>query len=142
MDISQGWTSDSLIHGPDIMFEHLATVFRSWLRHGHVTRSILACAFIPLIKSQLKDSHLCDSYRAIASSSLILKTFEQSILIIWGDKLSSDSLQFGFKRRCSTNQATWLVLKTLGYLLRRGSKPIGGILDCSKAFDLAKHNLQ
>ena len=141
MDISQGWTSDSLIYGPDIMFEHLATVFRSWLRHGHVTRSILACAFIPLIKSQLKDSHLCDSYRAIASSSLILKTFEQSILIIWGDKLSSDSLQFGFKRRCSTNQATWLVLETLGHFLRRGSKPIGVILDCSKAFDLAKFNI-
>ena len=141
MDISQGWSSDSLLHGPDILFEHLATVFRSWLRHGHVTKSILACAFIPLIKSQLKDSHICDSYRAIASSSLILKTFEQCIMIIWGDKLSSDSLQFGFKRKCSTNQATWLVQETLGHFLRRGSKPIAVILDCSKAFDLAKFNI-
>ena len=141
MDISQGWSSDSLLHGPDILFEHLAAVFRSWMRHGHVTQSILACAFIPILKSQMKDPALTDSYRAIAGSSLILKTFEQAIILIWGNKLGSDSLQFGFKRRCSTNQATWLVQETLGHYLRGGSKPIAVVLDCSKAFDLAKYNL-
>ena len=137
MDISQGWSSDSLLHGPDILFEHLAAVFRCWMRHGYITQSILACAFIPLLKSQLKDPAICDSYRAIAGSSLIFK----AVLILWGDKLGSDSLQFGFKKRCSTNSATWLVNEVLGNYLRGGSKPIAVVLDCSKAFDLAKFSI-
>ena len=97
MDVSQGWSSDSLLHGPDILFEQLASIFRCWMVHGYVTQTILACAFIPLLKSTLKDPASCDSYRAIAGSSLILKSFEQCIMILWGDKLCSDSLQFGFK---------------------------------------------
>ena len=141
MDISQGWSSDSLLYGPDILFDHLAAVFRCWMRHGYVTQSILACAFIPLLKSQLKDPAVCDSYRAIAGSSLILKAFEQTVLILWGDKMGSDSLQFGFKKRCSTNSATWLVNEVLGHYLRGGSKPIAVVLDCSKAFDLAKFDI-
>ena len=59
--------------------------------HGEVTASILVCSFIPLLKSQLKDPSLTDSYRAIAGSSLILQIFERSILFMWGDHLLSDS---------------------------------------------------
>ena len=138
LDVSQGWSSDSLLHGPDLLFEQLAYVFRCWMVHGYVTQTILACAFIPLLKSTLKDPASCDSYRAIAGSSLILKSFEQCIMILWGDKLCSDSLQFGFKKRCSTNTATWLVTETIGHFLRGGSKPITVVLDCSKAFDMAR----
>ena len=88
-------------------------------------------------------THMCypDSYRAIASSSLILKLFERCILLIWGDQLHSDSLQFGFKQRCSTGTATWLVQEVLRQYLSRGSKPVAVVLDCSKAFDLAKFDL-
>ena len=39
---------------PQSLFENLALIFRSWLFHGNVTRSILVCAFIPLIKKQLE----------------------------------------------------------------------------------------
>ena len=105
-----------------------------------MTRSLLACAFIPLLKSS-KDPSSTDSYRAIASSSLILKLFERCILLIWGDQLHSDSLQFGFKQRCSTGTATWLVQEVLRQYLSRGSKPVAVVLDCSKAFDLAKFDL-
>ena len=31
-------------------FDHLARIFRSWLSHGNVTKSVLACAIIPLAR--------------------------------------------------------------------------------------------
>ena len=140
MDVSQGFASDALLHAPDVLFSLLALIFRSWLLHGNVTKSVLACAIIPLVKGS-KDPALSGNYRAIAGSSLLLKLFERCILHIWGDKLQSDSLQFGFKRKCSTGQATWLVQEVLQHYLRQGSKPVAVVLDCTKAFDLAKFDI-
>ena len=140
MDVSQGFSSDALLHAPDLLFGLLADVFRDWLSHGTVTKSILVCAFIPLLKG-CKDPASTDNYRAIAGSSLLLKMFERVILMIWGDQLNSDSLQFGFKKRCSTSTATWLVQEVLQHYLRQGSRPVAVVLDCSKAFDLAKFDL-
>ena len=113
MDVTQGFTSDCFLHAPDILFELLSLVFKDWLIHGTVTKSILSCAFIPLLKSSLKDPAKTDSYRAIAGSSLLLKLFEQCVLLVWGDLLHSDSLQFGFKWGCGTSTATWLVQEVL-----------------------------
>ena len=82
MDVSQGFSSNCLLHAPDLLFELLALIFKDWLTHGTVTNSILACAFLPLIKNSLKDPTVTDSYRAIAGSSLILQSFEHCILLI------------------------------------------------------------
>ena len=60
-DVSEGFTSDSLLHAPDSLFDLLASVYRSWLIHGTVTPSLLACAFLPLLKSSLKDPTDIDS---------------------------------------------------------------------------------
>ena len=49
---------DAILNGPDMLFDQLASVFRSWLVHGTVT-SLLDCAFLPLLKSALKDPLLC-----------------------------------------------------------------------------------
>ena len=84
-DVSGGFTSDALLNGPDILFEYLAAVFRCSLIHGDVACNILACAFLPLLKSSLKDPADVNSYRAIAGSSLILKVFEKVILQLWGN---------------------------------------------------------
>ena len=48
-DVSGGFTSDAIINAPDVMFEQVASVFQSWLIHGKVTLSLLACAFLPLL---------------------------------------------------------------------------------------------
>ena len=140
-DVSCTFTSDSLLNAPDILFEQLAVVFRSWITHGNITPSILACSFLPLLKSSLKDPASTGSYRAIAGSSLILKLFEKVILLLWGHHLASDSLQFGFKSHTSTTQCTWLVNEVVQHLLRSGTNPIVTVLDCTKAFDLCKFSL-
>ena len=136
-DISGGFTSDCLLHGPDVLFSHIAAVFRGWMVHGTVTPSVLACAFLPLLKPQ-KPEDSTSSYRAIAGSSLILKQFEKTVLELWGGLLQSDGLQFGYKRGASTTQCTWLVQEVIQHYLRSGSNPIIAVLDNSRAFDLAR----
>ena len=133
-DVSGGYSSDALLHGPDSLFEGLAAVIRSFLLHGTVTKSLLACAFMPLLKS-MKDPAKTDSYRAIAGSSLILKLMDNVILLLWGDMLESDSLQFGFKAKVSTTQCSWLVNEVTSHYIRSGTPVITTLLDCSKAFD-------
>ena len=81
-DVSGGFTSDAILNGPDILFEQLGMIFRSWCVHGTVTRSLLACAFLPLLKSALKDPADPNSYRAIAGSSIVLKLFDKVILLL------------------------------------------------------------
>ena len=139
-DVSGGFTSDALLNAPDILFEQIASVFRSFLIHGTVTTYLLACCFLPLIKGT-KDPAETGSYRAIAGSSLILKLFEKVILQVWGHLLTSDSLQFGFKAKTSTTQCTWLVSEVVQHFLRQGSHPIVTLLDCKAAFDTCKVEL-
>ena len=98
-DVSGSFTTDALLHAPDSFFELLAMVYRSWLVHGTVTPSLLACAFLPLLKNTLKNPADTNSYRAIAGSSLLLKLFDQCVLLVWGDMLASDSLLFGYIRK-------------------------------------------
>ena len=140
-DVSMCFTSDALLHAPDILFEQLSLVFRSWITHGRITPGLLACSFLPFLKSSLKDPSDTASYRAIAGSSLILKVFEKVILLTWGHLLGSDSLQFGFKAKTSTTQCTWLVTEVIQHLLRTGTNPILTVLDCTKAFDLCKFSI-
>ena len=61
--------------------------------------------------------------------------FEYVILVLWGDLLGSDSLQFGYRSGTSTSQCSWLVTEVVGYYLRRGTAVSACLLDCSKAFD-------
>ena len=92
-------------------------------------------SFLPLFKGGLKDPAKTDSYRAIAGSSQLLKLFENTVLLLWGHLLASDSLQFGYKAKTSTTQCSWLVTEVCDYYLRRGTPVITVTLDCSKAFD-------
>ena len=100
-DVSGSYSSDIILNAPDSLFEELSLVFRSYLIHGDVTLQLLSCAFLPLFKGGIKDPTSTDSYRAIAGSSQILKLFDYVVLLIWGDLLSSDSMQFGYKKNVS-----------------------------------------
>ena len=140
-DVSSGFTSDAIINAPDLFFQHLASVYRSWLIHASVTPVLLACAFMPLLKNALKDPGDTGSYRAIAGSSILLKLFDKVVLLLWGHLLASDSLQFGYKVGTSTTQCSWLVSEVVTYFLQRGSNPIVTLLDCSKAFDTCKFSI-
>ena len=89
----------------------------------------------------MKDPANTDSYRAIASSSLLLKLFDNVVISLWGNLLDTDSLQFGFKQGTSTTECTWLVMEVATYFLRKGTPCIVTLLDCTKAFDTCKFNI-
>ena len=75
------------------------------------------------------------NYHGIVISSLILKIFDNCILILFGSLLSNDVLQFGFQKGLSTVQCTWAVQETISQYLRKGSEVYCCLLDFSKAFD-------
>ena len=120
-DVSESFSSDAILNAPDIFFDFLAAFYRSWLVHGTVSPCVLSCAFIPLYKGGLKDPASTDSYRAIACSSLLLKLFDNVVISLWGHLLSTDSLQFGFKKGTSTTECSWLALETANYFVRKGT---------------------
>ena len=107
-DVSGSFVSDAIKNAPDLMFDQLSTVFRSWLYHGTVTHSLLACSFIPLLKSSLKDPSNPDSYRAIAGSSLILKTFELVVLNLWATYYLVTAFNLGIRPTPLRHTATGL----------------------------------
>ena len=79
MDVSQSYSSDVFRHGPDLLYQYLAGIFKSFLVHGTIPLAILVCAFMPLLKPR-KNPVKFDSWRAIAGASQLLKLFEYSIL--------------------------------------------------------------
>ena len=60
-DVSEVYTSDVFLNAPDLLFDHLAAVFRSFLVHGTVTLHILSCVFLPLFKGGIKNPAVFDS---------------------------------------------------------------------------------
>ena len=130
MDVSESYSSDALLHDPDILFDQLAGVFRYFLVHGSVILQLLTCAFLPLYKGGVKNTAVFYSYRAIAGGSQLLKLFEYVLLVIWGNMLDTDSLQFGFKAGVSTTQCTWLVNEVTNFYMRRGTAVTACLLDC------------
>ena len=134
LDVSSSYTSDVFRHGPKLLHEMLAGIFRSFLVHGTVPLPLLVCSFMPLLKGA-KNPAKFDSYRAVAGASQLLKLFEYCILEVWGDCLRSDSMQFGFKSGTGADQCSWLLLTTAEYFKQRGSDVLCCLLDVSKGFD-------
>ena len=135
VDISGEFSSEALLNAPDEFFDIISELFKAFLIHNDFSADILACAFVPLLKGALKDDTKSDNYRAIAISSLILKVFDNVILLLFGSALSTDLLQFGFKPNTGTTQCSWFVLEVVSYFHQRNTSIKSALLDCSKAFD-------
>ena len=135
-DTLYDFSSDCLINGPDSLIPHLTNLFKIFISHGKAPVSLLVCSLVPIVKDSLGDLAASDNYRAIAIGSLLLKLLDWIILILEGDKLSVDELQFGFQGLTSTTMCTWSLTATIDYYKCRGRTVYGCAMDCSKAFDL------
>ena len=113
----------------------MSALFRDYLLHGYISHDLLVCALSPIVKDPNGDISSSKNYRGIAISSLVLKVFDNCLLLLFGDLLSNDVLQFGFQKGCSTVQCTWAVQETISNYLRNGSEVYCCLLDFSKAFD-------
>ena len=134
------FTSDVIKNAPDILYVHLADIIKSFLIHSHISSILLLATLVPIIKDKL--GNLCSSknYRSIAISSLFLKIVDWIIILLYGESLQLDDLQFAYQPSCSTNMCTWLVVETIDYFIRNGGDVFACSMDMSKAFDLVVHS--
>ena len=134
------FTSDCLKNGPDCLFKHLSIALQSFLVHGHVTLFLLLATLVPIIKDKLGSISSSKNYRSIAMSSLVLKLLDWVILLLFGDSLGVDQLQFAYQTRASTTMCTWTAIETISYFMRKGSEVFTCMMDMTKAFDLVRHS--
>ena len=106
--------------------------------YGCVPYFILVCTLLPLVKDNLADITSSENYRAIASGSLILKLLDIVILMLEGDKLSCDQLQFGFQAKSSTSMCSWTASAVIEHFNKNKKIVYGCAMDLSKAFDLVE----
>ena len=130
--------SDFLINAPPQLAIHLASLVKLFLSHGALPSSILVCTLLPLVKDNLGDITSSDNYRAIAGGCLLLKLVDLVILLLEGDRLSCDTLQFGYQANSSTTMCTWTVTSIIDYYNRNGRPVYGCAMDMSKAFDMVE----
>jgi hypothetical protein len=109
---------------------------RSFLTHGLVPDFVVVCTLLPLVKDNRGDITMSDNYRAIASGSLLLKLLDIVILLLEGDKLHYDELQFGVQEKASTGMCSWMVTTVVDHFTRQNKPVYGCAMDLSKAFDM------
>ena len=120
-DVNFNFQSDCLINGPPELVTHLTNLLRLFISHGVVPYFILVCSLLPLLKDTLGDITTSDNYRAIAAGSQLLKLLDIVILILEGDKLKCDQLQFGFQPKASTSMCSWAATAVIDHYNSQGA---------------------
>ena len=134
------FTSDCLRNAPPILYSHISNIIKSFLIHSHVSSVLLLSTLVPIIKDKLGNICSSKNYRSIAISSLFLKIVDWVIILLYGDCLKLNDLQFAYQPKCSTNMCTWLVVETIDYFIRNGGEVFACAMDMTKAFDLVVHS--
>ena len=130
------FNSDCLLNSGKELLAHVTELFKWFLRTGKIPSFLLLCTIVPIVKDNLGDITSSDNYRAIAIGSLLLKWFDWLVIILEGNKLTTDELQFGFQANSSTSMCTWAIHTVIDYYNRHGRPVYACSMDLSKAFDL------
>ena len=135
-DTAMSTLCDENVNGYTYVFK-MAHIFCADMLHYYGVSSIAVwlSVIVPIPKN--KRANKCDSsnYRAIAISSLLGKILNNIIFEDQYTYLSTDVLQFGYKRCASTTICTTLVLETIAYYHENRSDCFLLLLDATKAFD-------
>ena len=118
---------------------HFHLLFNGLIQHGYVPTDFLKGTITPIIKNPQGDASDPSNYRGITLSCLPAKLFEFAIQLKTTQLLGTDDLQFGFKRRTSTNHALYSLKTTVNHFNNNGSNVYVAFLDCTKAFDRISH---
>ena len=138
-DVEYDWGSDALLYGADVLAEPLAKMFRIFITHGHISKFLLLCSLVPIVKDPLGDKTSSANYRAIAISSLMMKVFDWIILLLFEKDLAPNQYQYGFMKNASTVMCSWVVLESINYFTNRNTPVYCCLLDLTKAFDKVDH---
>ena len=131
---------EHILHGSPQLVVHLHLLFNSLIQHGYVPSEFLQGVISPIIKDPEGDSSSVTNYRGITLSHVFSFLFEHAVLLKIGHHLSSDDLQFGYKRHHSTSHAIYSVKRCIEYFTDHGSNVYASFLDCTKGFDRVSHS--
>ena len=92
----------------------MAALVESYLIHGHVGAILTMSILVPILNNKLGNIYAASNY----SSSLVLKIFVWVIIILYGERINLDELQFSYQQNCSTNMCTWMVVETIDEFVR------------------------
>ena len=97
------FSSDCIKVESDRLADLLSIIIQSFLVHAHVTKFLLLATLVPIIKDKLGPINSSKNYRSIAISSLVLKLLDWVILLLFGNSLGLNDLQFAYQPGISGN---------------------------------------
>ena len=132
--------AEHLLYGSPKLAYHIHILFNAMIQHCYVPYEFLKGSITPLIKDTRGDHSSTENYRGLTLSVLLSNLFEHALFKKIGHLLTTDPLQFGYKKRHSTSHAIYTLKTTIDYFTSRGSNVFAAFLDCSKGFDKFDHN--
>ena len=132
-------SSEHIKYAHPVLILHIPHLFRFMCFHGVVPDDFGAGTCIPLLKDKSGDINDINNYRGITLIPVISKLFELVLLHLCESLLTTDDLQFGFKKHLGCNNALFTVRATIDYFCSRGSNVYAAALDLHKAFDSVNH---
>jgi len=128
-------TSEHLRYGGPHLAVHLCLLFNFMMHYCFVPSKFCKDIILQLLKNKHGDATDINVYRGITLSPVMSKLFEAVLLHLYNKFLSSDSLQFGFKKNSSCTHAMFTVNEMVKYFTKKGYKVYCAFLDATKAFD-------
>jgi hypothetical protein len=104
-----GHCSDHIKNGTHMLHTHMSLLFNVMISHGFAPGGFRLATLIPIPKNKIKSLNKSSNYRAVALSSILGKVLDHIFLIKYSDILFSSELQYGFKKKHSTTQCTFVV---------------------------------
>ena len=130
---------EHILFGSPVLICHFHLLFNGLIQHGYVPEDFVKGTITPIIKNPQGDVADPSNYRGITLSCLPAKLFEFAMQCKTAHLLETDDLQFGFKRKTSTNHALFSLKTTVNHFNENGSHVYAAFLDCTKAFDRISH---
>ena len=100
---------EHLILGSPALIVHLQLLFNALSIHCYVPTEFLKGIVTPLVKDREGDLSDPDDYRGIFLSHILSFLYEHGLVLKFGHYLDSNSLQFGYKSKHSTNHALYVL---------------------------------
>ena len=131
--------AEHIYNGCPELLKYLHLLFNGLISHGYLPHEFLFGTISPVLKDSNGDVSDPGNYRPITLSPCLAQFFEYCLLHKFEEYLTSDDLQFGFKRKHSTSHAIYALKTCVDYFTEHGSNVFVTFLDCSKAFDKVSH---
>ena len=93
--------------------KRLVQLFNSMLTHSFAPHQFRRGNMIPIVKDTRGNLGDSSNYRGITISPMTTNVFEHVLKSLFGDHLSTSSLQFGFKKKTSTSHALYVLKSTV-----------------------------